>query len=71
MKQVTVRFNEQGERELKKIQEIAGYKSAQATIEHAVNMYRRNVEYEGILEKKLRDAEAVIEYLEAQLKARV
>ena len=70
MKQITVRFNEQGERELKKIQEIAGYKSAQAAIEHAVNMYRRNVEYEGILEKKLRDAQAVIDYLEAQLKAR-
>ena len=70
MKQITVRFNEQGEAELKKIQEMTGHRSAQAAIEHAVNSFRWLVDSERITEKKLRDAEAVIEYLEAQLKAR-
>lgn len=70
MKQVTVRFNDQGEAELKKIQEMQGYKSAQAAVEHAVNSYRWLVDSERDLEKKLEDARAIIDYLEAQLKAR-
>lgn len=70
MKQVTIRLNEQGEAELKKIQEMGGYRSAQAAIEHAVNSYRWLVDSERIAEKKLEDARAVIDYLEAQLKAR-
>ena len=70
MKQITVRLNEQGEAELKKIQELTGQRSAQAAIEFALIGYRVGVDHLHIAEKKLRDAEAVIEYLEAQLKAR-
>lgn len=70
MKQVTVRFNDQGEAELKKIQEMQGFKSAQAAVEHAVNSFRWLVDSERELERKLEHAQAVIDYLEAQLKAR-
>lgn len=70
MKQVTIRFNDMGEDELKKIQGMTGYKTAQAAVEHAVLSYRISADSVRILEKKLRDAEAVIDYLEAQLKAR-
>ena len=70
MKQVTIRLNEQGEKELQKIKAFSGLKSAQAVIELALMGYRFGVNETINLEKKLRDAEAVIEYLEAQLKAR-
>ena len=55
---------------MKKIQEMQGFKSAQAAVEHAVNSFRWLVDSERDLEKKLEDARAVIDYLEAQLKAR-
>jgi hypothetical protein len=70
MKQVTIRLNEQGEKELQKVREMMESKSAQAAIEHCLLSYRWLVDSERIAEKKLEEAQAVIKYLEEQLKNR-
>lgn len=70
MKQVTIRLNNEGEKELEKVREMMGSKSAQAAIEHCLLSFRWLVDSEKIAEEKLREAQVVIKYLEEQLKNR-
>lgn len=68
MKQATIRFNEECEKELKEVQDMLSTKSVQGAMIHCLMAYRWLSDSERIAEKKLEEAHVVIKYLEEQLK---
>ena len=62
----TIRLNETGQREVEKVQEMFGLKTAQAAFEYVLLGFRKATEDVAVAEKELLAAKGVIRYLEGE-----
>lgn len=70
MKQVTVRLGDMAAQSLEELKRIYGYKSSQDAVVSAVLGFDTAIRKQNELQKQLAEANAVIKYLEEQLKSR-
>jgi len=66
MKQITIRLNDRGEKKLEEIKEFYGEKKNQPVIEKALLLHLDNVRTIHDQEKKIRELEAIVKYLEGR-----
>jgi len=66
MKQLTIRLNEQGEKELERIKERYDLKKNAPAIEQALLLHLYQVDKIAELEKKVAEMQTIINYLEAK-----
>lgn len=64
MKQITIRLNDQGEKQLEEIKAFYQLKKNQPAIENALLLHLDNVRTIHEQERKIRELEAIIKYLE-------
>lgn len=64
MKQLTIRLNSQGEKELERIKQRYGMKKNAPAIEHALLLHLDQVDRIAELHKELAEMQAIINYLE-------